>query len=266
MKVIKIGEHIIPLWLLAALLISVIGAAVFANYFGNRLVIPFEVREPIEILYYPSKLSFFSGETEEFNITVQNHASVNYSVVLDFHLSNTTYQDNYVTFSNEVYTVIPAQQNLTARLVVEPNAPPVNASLTIDLMSVDTIEFQTIGKGYISGHENQANCVINDADEWADVWNQHVQIFFPQSPPPEVDFSNTTIIAVFMGQFNTGGYGIEVKEISDTGSAVVVRAEKSHPGKGCIVTTALSQPYHIVKVDKIDKPVTFETFERIIEC
>lgn len=266
MKNIKIGEHIIPLWFIVVLLISVIGVVVFANYFGNRLIIPFEVSEPIEILYYPSELRLFSGETKEFNITVQNYASVNCSVVLDFHLSNTTYQENYVTFSNEIYTVVPGQQNLTAWLVVEPHAPPVDASLTIDLLSGRTMEFQTIDKGYHSGHENPAYYVINDAAEWADIWNQHVQIFFPQSPPPEVDFSNTTIIAVFMGQFNTGGYGIEVKEIVDTGPSVVVEVEKTYPCKGCVVTLALSQPYHIVKVDKIYKHVTFETFERTIEC
>lgn len=265
MKSIKIGEHIVPLWLVVSILISIVGIVSFANYVGNRLIIPFEVRKSIEITYYPSELSLFPGQTEEFNITVQNYASVNYYVVLDFQLSNTTYQDNYITFSNEIYTVIPGKQNLTAWLVVESYAPPVEASLTIDLMSGHTMEFQTIDKGYHSGHEDPAYYVINDADEWADVWNQHVQIFSSQSLP-EVDFSNTTIIAVFMGLFNTGGYEIEVKEIVDTGPSIVVEVEKTYPGRGCVVTLAFSQPYHIVKVDKIDKDVIFETFERTIEC
>jgi len=68
----------------------------------------------------------------DFNVTVLNHASVNYSVVLDFSLDNTTYQDNYITFSNEIYAVIPGQQNLTAWLKVASNAPVVNVTLTID--------------------------------------------------------------------------------------------------------------------------------------
>ena len=78
MRSIKIGELIIPLWLIIVLLISVIGVLVFAEYVRNRLIIPFEVKEPIEIMYYPSELSLFPGKTEEFNITVQNYASVNY--------------------------------------------------------------------------------------------------------------------------------------------------------------------------------------------
>lgn len=132
MKNLKVGKYIIPIWLIAILSVSGIGAGVLAYHLWNTLVIPLMVKEPIEIQSYPSELSLFPGETEEFNITVKNHASVIYSVILDFTLDNTTYQDNYVTFSNETYTVIPGQQNLAAWLIVESHAPPINASLTID--------------------------------------------------------------------------------------------------------------------------------------
>lgn len=63
---------------------------------------------------------------------MQNYAAESYFVVLDFHLSNTTYQDNYVTFNNETYTVIPGQQNLVAWLEVETYPPPVDTSLAIE--------------------------------------------------------------------------------------------------------------------------------------
>jgi hypothetical protein len=132
LKIVKIGKYVIPLWLMAVVLVSGIGSGVLGYYVWRTLTIPLEVKEPIEILHYPSQLSLYPGETEEFNITVQNHASVNYSVTLDFSLDNTTYQNNYVTFSNEIYTVIPGQQNLTAWVMVESHAPQVNASLTID--------------------------------------------------------------------------------------------------------------------------------------
>jgi len=128
------------------------------------------------------------------------------------------------------------------------------------------MEFQTVEKGYYSGHTDSAYYVIQDADKWAEVWKQHVQIMHdPEQPPPEVDFSKTTIVAVCMGQFNTGGYGIEVKEIIDTGLSMVVKVEKTYPGKGCFVTEAFSQPFHMVKVDKLDKHIFFETITRTME-
>jgi hypothetical protein len=131
MKNISIGKYVIPFWLVAVLIISAIGSSVLAYYVWRTLTIPLEIKEPLELLNYPSQLSLYAGDFKEFNITIQNHSSNNYSVVLDFSLSNLTYQTSYVTFSNEIYTVIPGQQNLTASVQVTSDAPPLTTSLTI---------------------------------------------------------------------------------------------------------------------------------------
>jgi len=131
LRSINIGKYVIPMWFIIVLLISGIGG-ISAYYVWETVIMNLEVKEPLEILYYPTELSLFPGETKEFNITLENHASVNYSVILDFSLDNTSYQDKYVTFSNEIYTVIFGQQNLSAWLMVESDAPPINASLAID--------------------------------------------------------------------------------------------------------------------------------------
>jgi len=128
------------------------------------------------------------------------------------------------------------------------------------------IEFQTVGKGSVSGHENSAYHVVNDADQWADIWNKHGKIMLPQPSPPDVDFSRSTIIAVFMGGPLTTGYGIEVKEIIDTGLSVIVKVEKTHPDKECVTGRILTYPYHIVKADKIGKPILFSTITSTKQC
>lgn len=131
-KSIKIGKHAIPVWLIAVILIFGIGVTV-GYYVWTTLTIPFEVKEPLEVLNYPSHLSLYAGDASEFNITLMNRASANYSVALIFQLSNATYQANYVRFSNETYFVVPGVQNVTATLTVAPDAPPVSSSLTISL-------------------------------------------------------------------------------------------------------------------------------------
>lgn len=128
------------------------------------------------------------------------------------------------------------------------------------------MDFQSISKGYYSGHRKPAKYVIQDDEEWTKVWNQHMNIRDPRPSPPKVDFSNSTVLAVFMGEFSTGGHGIEIKEVVDKGSVVVVKVEETYPGKGCIVTEAFSQPYHIVKANKIDKEIVFDTVKKTIEC
>jgi len=130
MKSIKIGKYAVPLWLIAGILISGIGGTL-GYYVWKTLTVQVEVKEPIEVLQYPSSLSLYPGETKEFNVTVDNHASINYSVVLDFQLGNTTYQDIYTTFSNEIYAIVSGQQNLTAWIQVRADAPAMNTSLTI---------------------------------------------------------------------------------------------------------------------------------------
>lgn len=136
MKSIKFGEHLVPLWLIVTLLVSGIGVAVLTDYVWKTITMPFEVKEPLEVLSYPSELSLYPGETEKFNVTVMNYASRNYTVLLGFSLDNTTYQESYVTFSDETYTVVPDEQSLAAWFKVEEYAPPVNASLTIDFMRI----------------------------------------------------------------------------------------------------------------------------------
>jgi hypothetical protein len=65
-----------------------------------------------------------------------NQASLNYSVVLDFQLNDTHYQENYVTISSEVYTVVPGEQTLNASLSVKSHAPSTAALLTVEVKRV----------------------------------------------------------------------------------------------------------------------------------
>ena len=126
------------------------------------------------------------------------------------------------------------------------------------------IEFQTIGEGGILEHKEPAYYVIRNKDEWADIWSQHKAKIIPEPSPPKVNFSESIVIAVFMGEVNTGQHKIEIKEITDMGQFVLVKVEKTYPSYGRIVNPVLTQPYQIVKMDKIDKEITFDTVERII--
>jgi len=94
------------------------------------------VKEPLEILQYPSEFSLFPGETVEFNVTLQNHATINYLVILDFQLSDIAYQRNYVKFSDETYNVMPGKNLLTAWASIEPCAQPAETDLIITLKRI----------------------------------------------------------------------------------------------------------------------------------
>jgi len=113
---------------------------------------------------------------------------------------------------------------------------------------IKNIEFETISKGSYSGHKEAANYVINSVKELEDIG---IKI-------PKVDFSQFSVIAVYMGEFNTGGYEIKIIEIIEKSNGIEVKISKTFPKPGSLVTQALSQPYHIIKIQKTNKQVIFE--------
>ncbi len=163
--------------------------------------------------------------------------------------------------------------NLNIQYVLSSEAPAGYTGFQIawsvglfETVEEEQMEFSTVGIGYSSGHTSPAYYVIQDTETWSGVWNQHVQFMVYPAPPPEINFSKYTVIAVFMGEVRTGGYAIRVYDIVDAGASMIVKVEKTEPGPRCIVTQALTQPYHIVQIAKTDKPIFFETTTEITEC
>jgi hypothetical protein len=129
----------VPVWIVAALLIClVLGSA--AAYIFATVKFSVNVEEPLSVVDSPSLPSLYPNMTEGFNVTVSNAAAVNYLVSMAFSLNDTSYQQSYVTFSNETYTVLPGLNNLTAHISVAPDAPPAQLELTVALSRVSATQ------------------------------------------------------------------------------------------------------------------------------
>lgn len=119
---------------------------------------------------------------------------------------------------------------------------------------VTALNFETLSTGHYCSHVEKANYVINYLDEWTHLLERsHLDV----TKLPEINFTNYTVIAAFMGEQKTGGYKIEIKKIQDSGKEIMVYIKERAPAKGAITTMILTQPYHVVKVKKITKPVVF---------
>jgi len=122
------------------------------------------------------------------------------------------------------------------------------------------INFQTIIKGLLGIQGSMIPC-NPEREEWAEICGE---IFPTDVVPPEINFSNTTVIAVFMGEKPTSGFAIEVKEITDTIFRVVVKvAWITYAGKAVL---QVFTSFHIIKVEKMNKPVTFQTVSETDDC
>lgn len=139
----------------------------------------------------------------------------------------------------------------------------------------EIIKFETLSKGIYSGYADPAKMVINQEFVFSDLWQKTNSVYTKIPAEPQIDFEKETVIAVFMGIKNTGGYLIEIEKIVDEPAPPGVRCEaqtrcvgkvviymkETKPKPGEMVTEALTQPYNIVKTPKIIKPVEFKKIE-----
>lgn len=116
--------------------------------------------------------------------------------------------------------------------------------------AVAQIPFWNIQKGYYSGITQPLQIVIRDQDQWVALWRSHSSIRAGPSPAPSVDFSVEMVVGVFLGQKSTGGYEVEITRAEEAGTQLRLYYRESSPSPDAIVTQALSQPYHLVRIPK----------------
>lgn len=127
------------------------------------------------------------------------------------------------------------------------------------------VEFVTIGMGSLfgAGEEGieESNILIRSNDEWAglkkkmDAVNSVTQNFKEH----EVNFNEYYLIACFDATRPTGGFSLEIKDVSTTLKRLEVLIERQTP-KG-EATSVLSQPYHIIRIPLTDKEILFRTLK-----
>ena len=121
-----------------------------------------------------------------------------------------------------------------------------------------TVPFSTLVKGLNSGVREPAQVVIRSPNEWAAFWGRHTQAQTRPPPTPPVDFSRDMVVVLFMGERATGGYEIEVTNVERTDVGLSIRYRTRSPDPGAMLIQALTQPFHLIRLPRIDGSVIFE--------
>ena len=119
--------------------------------------------------------------------------------------------------------------------------------------------FITIDKGVSSGIRERKFLVIKTEQEWTELWRAHASNVTPPRDRPSVAFNNEMGVAAFLGEQRSGGYGLQITRIEEDleKRQVSVFLRETKPPAGSMVSQALTQPYHIVKLKKVELPVVF---------
>ncbi|MCX8525459.1 protease complex subunit PrcB family protein [Chryseobacterium formosus] len=128
-----------------------------------------------------------------------------------------------------------------------------------NIESKKQINFQLIGKGNFMGsaYATPQNSVITNTTQWNNFLNQ---IDSPNNHPSSgftetnIDFNQFMVILVVDAVYPNGGHSVDIMTVDENPQNIEVDVEKLLQGN---VTTVITQPYHIVKIPKIAKPVLF---------
>lgn len=141
--------------------------------------------------------------------------------------------------------------------------------LTIALISCSSnndnlnknVNFSLIGQGQLHGNgaENieKSNVVIENTTSWNDLIEKmntvnNVSDNFTET---DIDFSQYLIIAVFDNIYSNGGHSIDIISIVENEINITVKVDKLMAGDD---TQIITQPFHIVKIPKTEKPIIFK--------
>lgn|GEM_PF-1181744 len=94
--------------------------------------------------------------------------------------------------------------------------------------------------------------IIADPAEFARVYAEIHGGETPQPSPPAIDFARSVVLAAFLGQRPTAGYGIKLGPVDhvvdDRGPWLQVTVTTRRPPAGAITAQVITSPYCLVRV------------------
>lgn len=130
-----------------------------------------------------------------------------------------------------------------------------------DTFEETPLTIESIYKGvlYGNGQENisKQNTVIKNSLDWNELMDKinSVNNVTERFSETNIDFSSYTIIAVFDEIKMNGGHSIDITDVTENDKNIIVTVENLLTGG---MTTVITQPFHIVKIPKRNKPFIFE--------
>lgn len=78
-----------------------------------------------------------------------------------------------------------------------------------------------------------------------------------------ITLGDQTYLVVTRGEKRTGGYGVDIESMVDSGEEIVVAVKYQDPAPGAIVTQVITYPAVLAVMHKAEKPVRFEGTEDV---
>jgi len=138
-----------------------------------------------------------------------------------------------------------------------PDQVAVDQPLAKGLMS-NASEAPQSWSGVDSAIQGNREVVIENATQWAALWNEHYAHRIPVPPLPEIDFKQSQIVGIWTGVKPSSGYTVDIVEIRDEGSRRRVIYHQTIPPLGAIAAAVMTQPYTLRVIARAETNIRFE--------
>jgi len=117
------------------------------------------------------------------------------------------------------------------------------------------VPFTTLAMGQHSRIRQTTAVVVRDAKEWQQLWQRHGGA---PAERPVVDFSRKMVVAVFMGERPTAGYGLRVLDVHRANDGLHVLIRRRQPAPDRPVAQVITTPFVMIQLPPSDEPVHFD--------
>lgn len=124
---------------------------------------------------------------------------------------------------------------------------------------INEVSFQTVSKGVLFGDGvegiSESNISFTNTKDWKSFLEK---INTPNTfSKVTIDFSEQQLLCVFDTIRNTSGYKIEIKNILIENKGIKIIYTSAKPSSKEMVNMVITQPYHLVIINKRAEEVTF---------
>ena len=117
-----------------------------------------------------------------------------------------------------------------------------------------SLPFATLDRGEESNAPMSVPRVIEDAQTWADFWDEHIGA---PSAAPAVDFATELVLVAAVGTRPEAGDSVEVRGVLPVGFGTQVTPWERRSGNFCTPAARSHAPFHVVLAPQVPRPIFF---------
>ena len=212
-----------------------------------------------------------------FSLNIKLKFKLIISFICIFVLSGCSSMHDYISSNHDSntsdMTVEPKASQATTGHPAKADSSSNSAETQVSARNSDNYQSLTI-KPYRAGNftnissEKPQAFIITEPQQWDEFWHKHS----PNTLTPPIDFAWNMIIAVTDTIHPSGGYAVQITEVgiytnnNTQAEELLVVAELSEPGEGCMTSMQMTAPFAMVLAPKNDLDVQLEIIQNIQHC